>query len=140
MLCLKRNDALSRPVLAVQVAVADGFGQVGGLDRLAAFQVGNGAGYLQDAVVGAGREVKARPGAFQQGEATRIRACVEGSQFAVHLCVAVDAGYLGVALLLQLAGTYHAFADNDAWFAGADVGHLFEGDRRYFNLQVDAVE
>ena len=54
---LKRSDALSRPVLAVQVAVADGFGQVGGLDGLAAVEVGNGAGYLEDTVVGAGREV-----------------------------------------------------------------------------------
>ena len=39
-----------------------------------------------------------------------------------------------------MTSTYHAFADNNAWFARADVGHLFEGDRRYFNLQVDAVE
>ena len=57
MFCLKRNDALSRPVLAVQVAVADGFGQVGGLDGLAAVEIGNGAGYFQDVVIGTGREV-----------------------------------------------------------------------------------
>ena len=31
------------PVLTIQVAIADGFGQVGGLDVLAAFEVGDGA-------------------------------------------------------------------------------------------------
>ena len=132
--------SLSRPVLAVQVAVADGFGQVGGLDGLAAFQVGNGAGYLEDTVVGAGREVEACHGAFQQGEAALIGTGVEGEQTAGHLCIAVDSGYLGVALLLHLSGTDHAFADDGARFAGAYISHLFERDGGYFNLQVDAVE
>mgnify|MGYP006896679523 FL=1 len=44
------------PVATVEGAIADGLCQVVRLYMLAAFQVGNGACYLQDAVVGAGRE------------------------------------------------------------------------------------
>lgn len=44
------------PVATVEGAITDGLCQVVGLYMLAAFQVGNGACHLQDAVVGAGRE------------------------------------------------------------------------------------
>ena len=43
------------PVTAVEVAIADGLGDVVGLDALAAFEVGDGAGDLEDAAVGTGR-------------------------------------------------------------------------------------
>lgn len=44
------------PVATVEGAITDGLCQVVRLYMFAAFQVGNGACYLQDAVVGAGRE------------------------------------------------------------------------------------
>lgn len=43
------------PVATVEGAITDGLCQVVRLYMFAAFQVGNGACYLQDAVVGAGR-------------------------------------------------------------------------------------
>lgn len=44
------------PVATVEGSITDGLCQMVGLYMLAAFQVGNGACYFQDAVVGAGRE------------------------------------------------------------------------------------
>lgn len=46
-------------VLAVEVAVADGFCQVVRLNLLAALQVGYGASHLEDTIVGSGGEVEA---------------------------------------------------------------------------------
>ncbi len=43
-----------RPVGAVEGAVLDGFGYVFGFDLRGLFDVGDGAGYFQNAVVGAG--------------------------------------------------------------------------------------
>jgi hypothetical protein len=42
------------PICAVEGAVLDGFGDVFGFDLRGFFDVGYGAGYFQDAVVGAG--------------------------------------------------------------------------------------
>jgi hypothetical protein len=42
----------------------DGFAEVLGLDGGGGFQIGDGAGYFQDAVVGAGGEAEAGDGVF----------------------------------------------------------------------------
>ena len=42
------------PIAPIQIAIAYGFGDVVALHFLAAFEVGDGAGYLQDAAVGTG--------------------------------------------------------------------------------------
>jgi len=49
---------ISAPDLAVQGAVLDGLGNVLGRDAFGAGQVGNRAGHLQNAVVGAGAELE----------------------------------------------------------------------------------
>ena len=50
------GEALSfRPIAAIQTAVTYCFGYMMHLDVLLAFEVGNGAGYLQYAAVGTGR-------------------------------------------------------------------------------------
>ena len=52
-------------VAAVEVAVADGFHDVGVADGGAAFEVGDGAGHFEDAVVGPGTHVHALHGILQ---------------------------------------------------------------------------
>ena len=54
------------PRAAVQVAVADGFCDVGRLYRCRARQIGDGARHLQYTAVGAGREVEAVHRAAEQ--------------------------------------------------------------------------
>ena len=46
------------PVIPAQGAVLDGFGEVLGGDGVLAGQVGDGAGDLEDAVMGTGREAR----------------------------------------------------------------------------------
>ena len=48
----------SAPNLAVEVAVLDGFGNVGDVDVFGLSEVGDGAGDFEDAIVGAGAEVQ----------------------------------------------------------------------------------
>ena len=54
--CIKTLYSSLCPIASVQASIADGFGDVLGLDGLGTFQVGNGAGDLEDTAVGAGRE------------------------------------------------------------------------------------
>jgi len=54
-----------KPVVAVEVAVADGFCHVLALDLFRPLQVGNRAAHLQDAVVGTGREIQPAHGHAQ---------------------------------------------------------------------------
>ena len=61
-----------------------------GLDRWGGFQVGDGAGHLQDSVVGAGGHAVLGHGAFQQAFAVGGK-LAEGSNMAgSHLGVAVN--------------------------------------------------
>ena len=125
---------------AVEVAVADGLHDVLGSDALAAGEVGDGAGNLEDAVVGAGAHVGAGHHVAQAIEALRIRLGKPVQHRAGHLGVAVHALVGGKTLGLHLAGGNHAGADGGAWLATLAVGDVVEVDRLHLNLQVDAVE
>ena len=54
-----------RPIIAIQTAILDGFGEVLGGDGGGMIEVGDGAGDLEDAVVGAGGEAHAADGHFE---------------------------------------------------------------------------
>ena len=54
------------PIRAVEAAVLDCFGEVFGADVVGVIQVGDGAGDLEDAVVGAGAEAHAADGHFER--------------------------------------------------------------------------
>ena len=128
------------PVGAVEVAVADGFGQVGRPDVGAAVEVGNGAGHAEDAVVGAGREVEALHGRVQALLAGVVHDGMFADEGARHLCVAVDARVGSVALGLNLPCPYHPFADGSARLFGLVVGHFLERYGSYLHLKVYTVE
>ena len=68
------------PAAAVEVAVADGFGEVFGLDVFAAVEVGYCACHLEDSVVGTGTHVELRHGFFEVSQAI----AVDGAIFAEH--------------------------------------------------------
>ena len=64
------------PVSAVQVTIAHGLGDVVLLDLGCAFKVGYGAGHLEDAAVGAGREVQALHGGVEEAGGGGIQGAV----------------------------------------------------------------
>jgi hypothetical protein len=58
----------SSPQLAIQCAKADGFGDMICRDAIGAFEIGDGAGDFEDAIVGAGAEVVFGHGGLEHGE------------------------------------------------------------------------
>ena len=99
---------------AVEVAVGDGFHDVVVEDVGGAFEVGDGAGDFEDAVVGSRAHVHALHGVFQFLEAGGVGLGVFMEQGRRHLGVAVDAGFVLEAALLQHPGGDDALADGGA--------------------------
>jgi hypothetical protein len=128
------------PVGAIEASVLDGFGDVFGFDVRGVFDVCDGTGNFQDAVVSAGAESLLGHGALQQtltvgGEFT------EGADMAGrHLGVAVDlfAGG-GEALELLLAGADHAFANFRGALGFIGGAHLFIVHGRNIDVDVNAI-
>ena len=102
---------------AVEVAVGDGFHDVVVEDVGGAFEVGDGAGDFEDAVVGAGAHVHAFHGVFQLLQAGGVGLGVFVEQGGGHLGVAVDAGFVLEAALLEHPGGDDALADGGAGLA-----------------------
>ena len=96
--------------LAVQAAVLDRFGDMGGFDDLGAGQVGDGAGHLDDAVMGAHGEAEVLIGLPEQAAGFACERAVFLQVAAAHLGVGEDAQFFK-ALLLEGAGPLHAAAD-----------------------------
>src|SRR5438874_1684799 len=71
-----RCTRLPRPQLAVEAAVADGLDDVAGLQVGRPFQVGDGAGHAQDAVVRPRRQPQFVHGRLQQRLALRVEGAV----------------------------------------------------------------
>ena len=81
------------PVGTVELAVADGLGDVVGEYLRGGGEVGNGAGHLQDAAVGAGRQGEALHGLSEHLQTCAIRLGVLVNHAFGHLRVAVDAAH-----------------------------------------------
>lgn len=106
--------SLSGPVFPVEVPVADGFSEVVGAYLFTAFQVGDGAGHFQYAVVGTGREVEAFHGIFQQCQSLCVGAGVAVQQPATHLGIAMNVAFIGISQFLYFPGSDDSFPDGGA--------------------------
>ena len=131
----------------------------------AGLEVGDGAGDFEDAVVGPRAHVHAFHGVAKLFQAGGVGLCVFMEQGWGHLGVAVDAGFVLEAALLQHPRGNDTLADGGAGFAWGLAGHLptasvgcasamlkrvwhcarlaqqlVEIDGLNFDLQVDAVE
>ena len=99
---------------AVEVAVGDGFHDVVVEDVGGAFEVGDGAGDLEDAVVSPRAHVHAFHGVAQFLQAGGVGFGVFVQQGRGHLGVAVDAGLVLEAAFLEHPGGNDALADGGA--------------------------
>lgn len=129
-----------RPVASIKRSISDGFGEVHGLHVLAASQVGDGAGDLQDATVGTGGE-----GETLHRHAKHVHACFVGfgeemNHALAHLGIAVDALVVLVSLGLYLSCLDDTLTNVGTRFAGGCLGDVFERNWRYLALDVDSVE
>ena len=102
-------------------------------------EVGDGARYFEDAVVGAGGEADAFHCRFEQAFAGVVDGADPLHHVGGHHGVAVNRWVVGETVGLALAGLYHAFADGFAGF-GTTVGrHLVKAHGHHLHVKVDAV-
>lgn len=129
-----------RPVATVKVSVAYGLGNMVAMYAFRTFKVGNGAGNLQDAAVGAGRELQTLHGQAQEFAALGVQNAVFAQMLFRHLCIAMHSLDRGEALGLDVSGTQDPFSDDGTGFARCCRGDFLEGKRQYLALYVYAVE
>jgi hypothetical protein len=124
----------SGPVITVEAAVLDGFGEVLGSDGGGLIEVGDGAGDFEDAVVGAGGEAHAADGHFEGA----LAGIVESADFAD-----VAGGHAGVvesAGALYGAGLFDAGANLGRRLGGGIAAQFLEGDGWDFDVDIDAIQ
>src|ERR1035441_5134613 len=124
----------SSPVIAVEAAVLDGFGEVFGGDGGGFIEIGDGAGDFEDAVMGAGGEAHAADGHFEGA----LAGIVESADFAD-----IAGGYAGVvesAGALYGAGLFDAGSDFGGRLGGGIAAQFLEGDGWDFDVDIDAIE
>jgi len=112
---------------------------VGGADIGGFFQVGYGAGDLQNAVVGPGRQPQPVDGRFQQTTGGIIDAAVIFDEAATHAGVAKDFA-AGKALGLNPAGIGHPTADGFGGFGLVVLHQVLIGHRRHLHMHVDTIQ
>src|SRR5215470_3634604 len=109
---LKARLQSSRPVRPIQRPVLDGFRDVFALKVGIPFQIGNGAGDFQDAVVGAGAQALLLHGSLQQALAVGVQLTVCSDLARAHLGVCVDfLSGAGEAVELYLASADYPVSD-----------------------------
>ena len=128
------------PRLSIQTSVADGFGDVVALDILLTGEVGDGAGDLDDALVGSGGEVEVGHGTLQHLIAWSVELGVLMKQGGIHLGVAMDALDALVPLLLNLPRFDDTLTDGGRRLTLRCTRKLFKGHTRDFHMQVDSIQ
>lgn len=129
-----------RPITSIQRSISDGFGEVHGLHVLAASQVGDGAGDLQNATVGTGGEGETLHRHAKHIHASLVGLGEEVNHALTHLGIAVDALVVLVSLGLNLPRLDDTLTDAGTRFAWGSLGDVFERNWRYLALDVDSVE
>ncbi len=129
-----------RPVASVQIPVSDGFSDMHGLYFFTSSEVSDGAGYLQDAAVGAGGELETLHGHAEHIEGIGIRLGKLMEHLFRHHGVAMDALEGLESFLLNLAGGDDALTDGGGGLTGLHLGELGEGDSLDLAMNIYASE
>ncbi len=89
----------------------DGLGDVVGLNGFCGVEIGDGAGDFQDAVIGAGTKIQITHGGAEDLFGSGFHPANLMKGFAAHVGIAVGAGLVLVALLLDFPGTDYTLAN-----------------------------
>ena len=127
-------------VAAVEVAVGDGFHDVGLADGEAAVEVGDGAGDFQDAVVGPRAHVHLGDGLAEFFHALGVGLGVLVQQRGGHLGVAVHAGVVLEAQALDGSRFDDSLPNCCAGLSWLLARHLLEVHWLNFHLQVNSIQ
>lgn len=117
----------------------DGLEEVGRGDDFGPGEVGDGAGDLEDAIVGAGGKVELLHGLLQEVAERVVDGAVLARLPVTHAGVA-GGGRTSEAGDLAVAGQAHAFADGGGGFALGGGAEFVDGEGGSLDVEVDAVE
>ena len=108
------------PSLSVKASVLYCFREMFGSDALADGQIGDRATYLQNPLIGPGRQMKTVHGGLKQFFSGGIDPADFFQEPVVHLRVAIDASMLMVSLLLNRTCCYYplAYLQGGLFFTG----------------------
>ncbi len=132
-------EAKSLAGFPIKSSVLDCFSQMRLFDPLAADEIGDGAGDLEDAGVAAGRKAEAVGDHFQQPPAGLVDRAELADMAGLHAGIGVQAEG-SQPLVLDFPGTVDAGEDGAGRFGILGVGEVamrYTGD---FDVQIDAIE
>lgn len=115
--------------------VLDRLGDVGGLDILISGQIGDGAGQLEDAMVGPGAEPHLLHRCFEQIGAGSIERAKLADFRRPHIGIGLQAGAVET-FALKGAGGLDALAHGLAGFAGALAAQLLKRHARHLHMNI----
>src|SRR5208337_2077934 len=117
---------LSRPIAAVEGAVLDGLSQVSDREMLDAFQIRDGPGDFENAVVGARGQSLLLHGALQQALGVFAQFAIGTNLAGGHLGVGIDFfARFAESRALSFAGSQYARANLRRAFDGRRAAQLF---------------
>ena len=120
-------------------AVLQRFGEVRGLDRIGTREIGDGASYLQQAVVGASGEAEALARRFQEALAGFVQDADAAHLARTHVGVAREFR-TSESRSLASARLLDPFANNLRALWLTSTGQLLEVDAWHLDVQVDAIQ
>src|SRR6185503_17394425 len=131
----------SGPVAAVQGAVLDGLGEVRDGEMVGSVEVRDGAGYLEDPVVGAGGESLLLHGSLEEAFGVGAELAMSTDLAGGHLSVGEDAvaGFLET-VALTIASREDAGADFGRALGGCPATQLLILNGRHLYMYIYAIE
>jgi len=112
---------------------------MGRADRFQAIEIGYGPGDFEDAGVSSGRKAQLVDGLFQQAFRILADLTVFFQMPGGHLSVAVKT-LAGEAIALNIPGRVNPSFDGFRIFTGTFSGQIPVFDRRYLDVNVDAIQ
>ena len=126
------------PIVPIQIPEIDCLGQMPNLDVRVAVEVGDGAGHLQDAVVGSGGKTETVHRLLQQHLPRLVNPAVFAHHTAAHLRVGEQPRTSLEPLFLYLSRRHYPLADVGTSLRRFVRGQLLMADRRHLYVQVNA--
>ena len=127
------------PIVPIQIPEIDGLAEVADFDVRAAVEVGDGAGHLQDAVVGAGGESETVHRLLQKLLPRLVDAAIFAHHPAAHLRIGEQPRVSREPLLLDLPRRHDPLADLSTSLRRLVRGQLLVTDRDDLNMEVDSI-
>ena len=129
------------PVAAIERTVLDSLGEMRHVQPIGAFQIGDGPGYFEDAVVGSRREPLLLHGPLQEALGVRAQFAIGANLPGGHLRIRKNLFSVSTEpLALPFPCRHYPVANLGGAFPRRSAAQLLVMDRRHLDVNVDTVE